>query len=96
MIGVVAQISKQGGRATGPVAAAVGLGSDENSVDLCQHFGIVGSQRGRRHLGCHRVHQEPRATARWDIAEAFFQKRNCSTQGRGKEAKLSGNGNLPG
>jgi hypothetical protein len=31
-----------------------------------------------------------------DIAAAFLQKRNCSTQGRGKEAKLSGNGNLPG
>jgi hypothetical protein len=44
VIGVDAEVSKQEGLATGPVAAAVGLDGDENSVDLCQHFGIVGSQ----------------------------------------------------
>jgi hypothetical protein len=44
VIGVDAQVSKQEGLATGSVAAAARLDRDENSVDLCQHFGIVGSQ----------------------------------------------------
>src|ERR1039458_10713490 len=36
---------------------------------------VRGLEPGRRHLGCDRVHQEPRAAARWGYCRSFLPSR---------------------
>jgi hypothetical protein len=52
VIGIDAQVGKQEGLATGFVAGAVRLDSDENGVDLCQDLRVVESQRVQNDLRC--------------------------------------------
>src|ERR1019366_4808505 len=72
-------------------AASAVLGAQRTAVDGTARLQpavplVRGLEHGRRHLGCDRVHQEPRAPARWGHCRGFLPSRAAA--GTGAESAL--------
>src|ERR1019366_7456720 len=86
-----AAVDRTGEVVAGAAAASAVLGAQRTAVDGTARLQsavplVRGLEHGRRHLGCDRVHQKPRAPARWGHCGSLLPSRTAA--GTGAESAL--------